>query len=255
LDVSGPGAEVRGIPTTGNGTDFTQSVRFPIPGSYELSVWCAGVRSAVTSVPVQLSDCGDAAVIGVRGSRDNEQSGYEENFPGRHAVHVADLLRTWHPAPLPAPPRPDLFDDDGHGDGVIGLKYPAVEMPEKAAQYDGSQEQGKQALLVQLRRIRGLEYCAADMPILLVGHSQGAHVIQSVLDQAVTDPSLQTAIAGAVLLASPRFDNGDPTARGTFAEEFSRDGLAGPSLVPTMFRDRVRSYCLAGGGCPGSRRS
>ena len=112
----------------------------------------------------------DAALLGVRGSGDSNSG---TSFPGRHALSIAKLLESqWHLK---------LYDD-GAKDGVIGLTYPAVNVLSwRLIQYGSSINQGVASVLGQISRLRAL--CGTHFPIVLVGFSQGAQVIQTALDQ------------------------------------------------------------------------
>jgi Cutinase len=186
---------------------------------------------------------GHAVVIGVRGSGDkNDDPGYNRDYPGRHAIAVAKLLKQrWNL---------DLFDDDQHPDDhVIGLRYQAEE-PWSGA-YGTSLNAGILALRSQIDRLRNPQLCGPNLPILLVGMSQGAHVIQSVLEQLAdamdrTGDTTFRSIRGVVLLASPRFDSDDIVARGTFSADHPLDGMARPAKVPPIFQQITKSYCQRG---------
>jgi Tol biopolymer transport system component len=195
----------------------------------------------------------DAVVLGVRGSGDNNHQGYNNDFPGRHTIAIASLLRTKY--------HLRLYDDDLPGsdraphnaDGVIGIRYQAVDVLSlNLLAYNTSVNSGVAELLSQIDRIRQGSLCGAGLPILLVGHSQGAQIIQSALekldDAAATGDTTWTSIGGAALLASPRFDNGDPAGRGTYVADHPSQGIAGHALVRARFssatRPLTRSYCL-----------
>jgi Tol biopolymer transport system component len=194
------------------------------------------VRSAPP--PPAPSPCAgtDAAVVGVRGAGDPDAP---EVLPGRHAKAIAAYLRSKGLA---------LFDNDDYPtDGVIGLPYPAV-APLEFVGYGLSVSTGASNLETLISSLRSL--CGADFPILLAGFSQGAHVIQSALEQlddradANGDPTWES-IAGVALLASPRFDPDDSAARGTFPGSAPRFGLAGAAEIRDRFSTVTRTYCLA----------
>ena len=200
-----------------------------------------------------VAGCGDAVVIGVRGSGDNDHPDYVNNrineYPGRHAIEVAHILQvTW---------GLKLFDDDGHtetegGDEihVIGLRYPAVSVTNsEVVKYGASHDAGVNALIAQIERLREPIACGTSTPILLVGFSQGAHVIQSTLErlddafQSSGDTRFQS-IAGVGLLASPRFDSDDPVGRGTYVASYPNDGFLGGARIRSLFQLVTGSYCL-----------
>ncbi|WP_176832283.1 cutinase family protein [Geodermatophilus sp. DSM 45219] len=222
-----------GLPTTGNELSYSQGITVSAPGQYVFVVSCGGATLRSTSVSV-TGACGDAALIGVRGSGDNAQG---DRHPGHHAVELARQLRdTW---------GLNLYDGDGVTDGVTGLQYDAVSVTNlNVRRYGASVAEGRDNLLRQVSDIQGA--CGVDHPILLTGFSQGAHVIQSALerlDDQAANNSAWESIKGVALLASPRFDSDDPAARGTFAVTSLRNGMARPAEIRTRFQDVTRSYC------------
>jgi alpha-tubulin suppressor-like RCC1 family protein len=183
------------------------------------------------------NSCGSAAVVGVRGSGDNSSG---DAYPGRHAIAIAQRLRdVWGLT---------LFDDDGGGDGVpvIGLAYPAVSVTNRdAIAYKASVDSGVANLQTEISTLRSR--CGPDFKILLVGFSQGSHVIQSLLDklddQASGGDRSWESIGGVALLASPRFAPEDPAARGTFLADYPAGGVAGGSVIRNRFAPLTRSWC------------
>ncbi|MEV6695324.1 cutinase family protein [Micromonospora sp. NPDC051196] len=234
------GQPVRGAhllpPVTGNRTTYTQRLRLDVVGEYVLRVTC-GARTLVSprlSVQPTPTICRDAALIGVRGSYDNGQG---TSYPGGRAQEIAkQLMGQWGIR---------LYDADGGGDGVVGVKYPAVIWT--APTYASSVNAGVRQLLNEIDFLH--TQCGPLYPVLLTGFSQGSHVIQSTLEQ-LSDRALQgderwRAIAGVALLASPRFNSDDVVARGTFAPNYPGDGIAGAASIGTRFRAITRTYCIA----------
>lgn len=202
---------------------------FSVPG---LSIdYPRGALFGVGSGNPVANPCGDAALIGARGSGDNAHG---SSYPGRHALAIAATLTQQYKLKLKT-------------GNVIGLDYPAVSITNSSAiHYKSSVSTGVTNLLKDITIIR--QTCGASFPIVLAGFSQGAHVIQSTLDKlddlASTGDETWKSIAGVVLLASPRFDQHDPVARGTFMAGYPYGGLAGQSLVRARFEPITRSYCL-----------
>jgi len=230
---------VLGIPVTGNGVDYTQSVQLNIVGSYILRVACGSqvLQSDVIVVTPPPSDCKDAAFIGVRGSGDN----HGDSYPGRHAIEIARLLQTnWGLG---------LYDQDGGNGGIIGLAYPASSATNPFAWpgYPTSVNSGVSNLLTEIGAVRA--HCGATHPILLTGFSQGAHVIQTALekldDMASQGDETWRSIAGVALIASPRFDPDDSDARGTFAASYPKNGIVGAGLIRDRFNTITRTYCVS----------
>jgi hypothetical protein len=224
-----------GPPVIGNFVDYTQAVTANKPGIFHGRLACNGLMlDSADVVVIQASLCGEAAVVGVRGSGDNANG---SSCPGRHAIAVANLLqKTW---------GIQLWNDNGNAvDGVIGLAYPAVAVGAELVGYKVSVDSGVASLLSELGRIQTA--CGADFPVLLVGFSQGAHVIQSTLEKLNDAPGdgRNDAIGGVVLLASPRFDPSDPLARGTFVADWPHSGVAGSAPIPDRFASISRTFCL-----------
>jgi hypothetical protein len=108
--------------------------------------------------------------------------------------------------------------------------------------YKQSVATGASNLLGQVRAIH--DHCGNDFPTLAVGFSQGAHVIQSALDQTTVSNTAQGLLSGAALFASPRFSDTDPDARGTFPATAGAAGLAGPAKIAARFSSTVRTWCV-----------
>lgn len=195
------------------------------------------IKGAVSEPPgPSTGACRGAALIGVRGSGDNNNG---RAYPGRHAIALAETLRNaWGIR---------LYDDDGDKkDGVIGLDYPAVSvLAAEGAIYHESVANGAASLRNEIIRLRHL--CGPKLPILLAGYSQGADVVQRALAELDADapdtPDFQS-VAGVVILASPRFDPKDPVARGSFVADYPRSGIVDPLRIPARFRGVTRSWCV-----------
>lgn len=221
--------------------DFSVSLAsFPAPGlamDYQLAL---ATGSGSTPPPPNEPPCGDAAIIGVRGSGDNNNG---RDYPGRHALAIAKLLRDR--ASL------DLYDrgDSTPRNHVIGLRYPAVSVTNSEVRhYRGSVRTGVRRLHETIESIRS--ECGNALPILLVGYSQGADVVQSTLEELAEAASggdrNWTSIRGVVLLASPRFKPNDRVARGTYPASYPLSGIrpGAAAVVPYRFQSTTRSYCL-----------
>lgn len=205
----------------------------------------ATARSQIT-IPARPLACAgyDAALIGVRGSGDPDttESDGEAVRPGRIAVAIANYLQK---------NGLNLYDNDNYrADHVIGLQYPAVGLLSAVlsggAGYGVSVSTGKNNLLAEINTLRST--CGPDLPILLAGFSQGAHVIQSALDElddrANSGDATWESIAGVSLIASPRFDPDDVGARGTFPASAPKFGLLGQQKARSRFESITRTYCL-----------
>ena len=197
-------------------------------------------KSAVVAPPVAApNNCGDAAVIGARGSGINDSG---SDFPGAQAIEVAKMLRTQY--------KMKLFDNDSNpADGAIGVNYPGVAIfsPDVIA-YRKSVNQGRSNLLREILTTRN--YCGPAFPIVLIGYSQGAEVVQSTLEilnrEAMQGDGPWQSVAGTALFASPKFSPVDTTARGTYLADYSLSGVGGAAKVAPKFTGSTRTYCLAG---------
>jgi hypothetical protein len=249
-------------PVVGIPTGFLSPFTFTIPydGTWQVLVRTrdnVGNWSTTAAFGPYILDttpepvCGDAALIGVRGSGDNNHGEHFLGYPGHHAQAIGgDLSTLW--------PTLRLHDDDGDAydggvmaDDVIGLNYPAAAVDWRhvgeLAAYSLSVNSGITSLLAEIDRLRDL--CGPQLEIVLVGYSQGAEVVQTVLDQldaraqASGDPTWES-IGAIILFASPRFHHEDITARGTFVADFPWDGIRAERRIPDRFTPRARTYCL-----------
>lgn len=225
------------LPVTGDSRNYVQVIELNMAGVFVFHVLCGSqeIQSPNIVVAPTPALCKDAALIGARGSGDSD---FGTSHPGEHAIEIARLMQSeWGIG---------LYDADGGAAGVIGLTYPAVAVPVGLPGYDSSVSTGEDNLLSDVRLLR--EACGPRYPILLTGFSQGAHVIQSLLekldDMASQGDQTWRSIAGVALLASPRFSPDDPGARGTFAADYPTPGLAGGAVIRDRFKPITRTYCL-----------
>lgn len=173
------------------------------------------------------SSCGDAVVIGLRGSGDNATGG---DHPGRHAQAVASEL-AWRGVRL----RHDT-DTNPH-DGAIGVAYPAIDAYNPF--YGASVNDGVAALD---RAVAGVRHDCPGVPIVIAGYSQGAHVIQSWTDTlGGTTPG---DVAAVIAFASPRFAPYHRASRGTFEADMD-GGILGPDGFGPLDM-RARAFCVDG---------
>jgi alpha-tubulin suppressor-like RCC1 family protein len=193
-----------------------------------------------TGNPSVPAFCKDAALLGARGSGDN---GHGTDYPGRHAIEMAKVLRETYGL--------QLYDNDSNpGDGAFGVAYPAVSVLNfELPAYRTSVNNGVANILFSIRSLRSA--CGDQYPILLTGFSQGAHVIQTVLDRldgaAGQGDDAWRSVSGVALLASPRFGPRDPLARGSFAERANvGPGIARSGTIPVRFEGVARTFCAAG---------
>jgi hypothetical protein len=217
-------------------------------GTYIEATNAAGLANAIRSVV--SNKCGDATLIGVRGSGDNKVNTNGDD-PGRHANAIAKKLQELG-VELYEPPAGGINPNDADSkpnDGVVGLFYPAstvkpTEGVGETLSYKQSHDAGVRSLIGKIDVLRSTAVgCGPNHPILLTGFSQGAHVIQSTLDKLSSD-SKGDSISGVVLIASPRFSPMDPSARGTFLRDYPRNGIARPAKVPARFSPITRTYCV-----------
>ncbi len=84
----------------------------------------------------------------------------------------------------------------------------------------------------------------------LAGFSQGAHIIQSVLERldasaVANGVRMRESIAGVALLASTRFDSDDAANRGHYVADYPNDGIARGSKIRERFQRVTSTYCQA----------
>lgn len=180
---------------------------------------------AILLVPPTFShpaDCDDAHVIGVRGSG---QSGYGEQVDAA----IAAIETTVESAGLTMSDQP--------------LDYPAVSISDSlglvlfTGEYGRSVETGVE----ELRTV--VDEVAQNCPtteIVLVGYSQGAHVIKTAFDGR---PSHR--ISAVVLLADPTRDPAQPGVRRLGSEPGEASGAFGERALPNHLRPVAMDVCAA----------
>ena len=120
-----------------------------------------------------------------------------------------------------------------------GLEYPATSVPWKSPLYLHSKNRGRDNLRAVIKG-----QCNTE-EIVLVGFSQGSHVIGDVLSKNVggLTRSERRQIKAVVLVADPRFNSREPFDAGSFAR--GRNGLLGartPGDLGSVAR-RTRAWC------------
>jgi cutinase len=181
----------------------------------------AAVIISVTAVEAQAvpstAKCANVVVIGARGTLEPTGMGSTAATASSVAARTAKTVRT------------------------MALVYPAA-----AVGYGGSVDAGERALQ---QVIASLVSSCPSTRIVLVGYSQGAHVIGNLLDPwwpiqlSVTQKS---RIAAVVFYGDPTFRAGDSFNTGTGATT-GRSGLFARSFGDlSSVATKIRSYCIAG---------
>lgn len=156
--------------------------------------------------------CSDVVAIGVRGT--NEPAGFG-TMVGDVVAKLKPRLSKW--------------------DGYIPLVYPA------SANYWKSLEAGKTALRAQLR---GAAKACPATKFLLIGYSQGAHVVGDVV---VEFGNFGGKIAGVGLLGDPMFKQGGSGSIGVGGSTTLAGGVFGRrSSLPTALKGKIVNLCLKG---------
>lgn len=198
----------------------------------------------------QTCPYGDVTVVAVRGSgetADLDGGGYGSDIDqaGRYGAAVFRELSA-------------RIGPSGLAVGLVPIDYEAVPVGRlfdifggrSAADYLDSVMSGKAELESTLQTIADAPGCGLSQPLVLIGYSQGAHVIQLALeDLAGSDLALMAVAAG--FFANPMFTSTDDSARGSFPPDSTgiasliAGGLS-PAVVPADFSNVTRTWCHRG---------
>lgn len=178
----------------------------------------------------------NVVLLGARGSGANppDWRSYGPDGAGGRTLGVARHLQE----------RSDL---DADALRLVGVKYPAVTYEGFPFRYRSSVEVGADDTLERIEQIRAS--CAPDA-IVLVGWSQGAHVVADAWTDRL-DPATRAAadLGGIVVFADPRAAGGDPNVRARPVPlPAGADGIATavgftPRAWPDDSLDRTASWC------------
>ncbi len=196
---------------------------------YSVSVARTGV---VAPTPVVVGEsCPSVELVGVRGSRENAADTNLTDSTILATLHtIGSRVKDFHQTAIDYPAVPVNIAD---------TNYPP--------DYVTSIDTGEQALT---EFVGDFSAGCSNAKIVVVGYSQGAHVVGDVVEQ-LTAPNRKT-IAAVVLLGDPKFnpkqtlvDRGDfePGRSGIFQLVVPKSELR---QVPSDFVDGVHSYCAAG---------
>jgi hypothetical protein len=199
--------------------------------------------------PPRLCPFGDVTVVAARGSGESES--YWEAppddpdlvFSGRYGAAVFRELGA-------------RLDPLGVAVDLVSVDYPAIPVPGffqvvvSPNDYADSVLLGVESVLDEVATIATTPGCGPDHPVVFVGYSQGAHVVQIALD-LLAGSAYENMVASAGLFASPMFTNDDETARGSFDRTATGVSSLIPFLpsaanIPGVFGASTRSWCLAG---------
>ncbi|MEA2000782.1 MAG: cutinase family protein [Actinomycetota bacterium] len=186
---------------------------------------------------------GDVTVIAARGSGEDNGDPLVIDSPGTLGRAVKESLDR-RLGPL------------GVSVGLYGVEYPATAVNAEAwaFTYGPSVVEGRDALLAELHAVS--EICGPEHPVVLVGYSQGAHVVQESLGVVAADPAVVDLPVAVGLVASPQFMSSDPSARGSFPPRATgiapwvlsavSSGLGTTGVVENRYSQVTRSWCLSG---------
>lgn len=203
---------------------------------------------------------GDVTVVSARGSGDNANG---TDYPGHYGFAVQTALS----AVVEPDVNVELFGVDYDAvsvDAIIEsaaataavaptsplyLTNLAAAIGGATAVYAPSVETGRSSLAQLLSDIS--EVCGTDHPTVLAGYSQGAHVVQLVLEDIAGEP-VANMVAAVGLVASPMYTRAaDDSARGS--AYLSATGVASAFVgtystapIDPEFTDRTRTWCLIG---------
>ncbi|MFF9563835.1 cutinase family protein [Leifsonia sp. NPDC014704] len=212
----------------------------------------AAVSSLVVAAPAEAAPgtrCGFATVVGVRGSQEPAGTGTAN---GGRTYASGGLGPTVNAiiAGVQSDPNIPFY--------VEGLNYPAAILDpgnQQATNYISSLNIGVTNLSGE---VNNLATSCPNTNIVLVGYSQGAHVINNVLANGYLTVNAKNHISAVVLVASPTFHGGDPwnapgspTGNGTFgSSSWPLGAYQRQTYIPPDYHlgylPIVRSYCLSG---------
>jgi streptogramin lyase len=199
------------------------------------------VTSAAVSVPARKppssSSCPDVVIYGARGSGEDNTAANVGMGPVSYAIGQEIINR------LPA----------GHRVEMIGVNYPAV--PATAlVNYEWSVVTGTEVLVEGDNGHGGLVSLVLKCPqvaVVLVGLSQGAHVIHYTLSLAPPHPSAVTRrIAASLLFGDPvrqpnqSYNVTNQAAKGVLLGFTPLPGNSGPPNIVSNLQPATQSYCL-----------
>lgn len=211
----------------------------------ENSAGTAHVTSAAVHVSVgslSSGSCPDVAIFGARGSGEDNTAANVGMGPVPYLV--AQQIRN----DLPIGLRVEM----------IGVNYPAV--PALAAaigtgsNYLNSVVNGAEVLVEGYNGQVGLVSLVRSCPkvtVVLVGLSQGAHVIHYAMSLAPPHPSVITSRIAAILLfgdpvhqPNQSYNVGSQTAKGVLTDLGPLPGNSGPPNIVSYIQPVTQSYCL-----------
>jgi hypothetical protein len=197
--------------------------------------------STAVSVPARRprssSSCPDVVIYGARGSGEDNTAANVGMGPVPYEVGQEIINR------LPA----------GHRVEMIGVNYPAVP-PTALVNYEWSVVTGTEVLVEGDNGQGGLVSLVLKCPqvaVVLVGLSQGAHVIHYTLSLAPPHPSAVTRrIAAALLFGDPvrqpnqSYNVTNQAAKGVLLGFTPLPGNSGPPNIVSNLQPATQSYCL-----------
>ena len=208
--------------------------------------WCAllvalslGLGALVTVPARSAASCPAMQLFAVRGSG---QKAWDQNGYGEPLWTVYRDLKMKVPSMHSTP-----------------IDYPAIGFPDflNPKKYESSVNTGDVELLSLIAKLTKSR-CGQQTYIYLAGYSQGAQVVDDVLEMLSRSPSITKRIKGAVLFGDPRFnpkqsggvDEGSfsPSLSGITLKQFHKpDGTFGTLAKYTSSEaPLIKSYCAGG---------
>jgi hypothetical protein len=229
-------ATVTYTPANGNSPPPPPSSPPPPPSGPTgcIGIWCGTVSFVGGS---QDSSCPDVVIYGARGSGEDNTAANVGMGPVPYEVGQEIINR------LPV----------GHRVEMIGVNYPAVP-PTALVNYEWSVVTGTEVLVEGYNGQGGLVSLVLKCPkvaVVLVGLSQGAHVIHYTLSLAPQRPSAVTRrIAASLLFGDPvhqpnqSYNVSNQAAKGVLLGFTPLPGNNGPPDIVSSLQPATQSYCL-----------
>lgn len=182
------------------------------------------------AIAAQAATCSSLAVIGARGSGEAFGDGNEGLGVPNYAVFRQ--IRSSIP--------------DAR---ALGVPYPAVAVvPDTVRVLSGPYWDSLSVGTPILRNMISQQIASCPYQrLVLLGYSQGAHLVGDGLPQFYVDQSIRDHIAAVVLFGDPRFNPDSPIVQGSFNPSlvgvFASQGITSARIVSSGWWGKTRSYC------------
>jgi PKD repeat protein len=175
----------------------------------------------------QSVPCTDVRVVGLRGSGE----GYDAGDFG-----MGKLLGSVYKMILARAPATTTISAHGIPYKAVAVGWPHIE----TLQYSQSVRDGRDKLETYLTEIAS---ACPDQKIVLLGYSQGAHVIGNTLANGRMPSTVTSKIAAIAFFGDPKFNSSASYARGTFEPGVNGLLSARPLSELASVAELLRSYC------------